>query len=316
PTPLTQGRTNILLLGIDSSPNRAHALTDTMIVASLDPAGETVSMLSIPRDLVDVPLPNGKIYAPKINTLLSYVNRHRNHPDFAFAGGSGTRALQDAIGTLLGIEIHYYAKVNLPGFVRVIDAVGGVDVNVRRAFEDPRYRAYGVDGFSVEPGLQHFDGAHALAYARVRRARGETDFTRAARQQEVLVGLRDAALEGGAVELIGQLDGLLQAVKGAVRTDIPPERFSDLAFFAEEVGGDSVTRVVLRHPLVRPSRTPDPRGSIQIPDVPAIREVAADLFPEPGVSPQPWPSPEPSPSEGPGGEGTLDVSRGSPTTEP
>ena len=300
PTPQgLKDRINILLLGVDAAPRRTHALTDTMIVASVDPVGKTVSMISIPRDLVDVPLPNGEVYPRKLNTLLSSVNDGRvDEEDFAFANGSGTRALQDAIGTLLDIPIHYYAKVNLRGFVRVVDAVGGVDVRVRKRLHAPDHRDYGVDGLTLEPGVHHLDGPHALAYARVRKATGENDFTRAGRQQEILVGIKNAALDGGALALLGRLDRLLQAMRGAVRTDVPPEHFSDLAFIAESIESDRVTRAVIMPPLVTPDE--DDRGYVLLPDLDAIRDVAARLFPPPGGRPQPWPTPTPGTTE-PGG---------------
>jgi LCP family protein required for cell wall assembly len=292
-TPERTGRTNILLLGIDSRPSRDHALADSIIVASIDPVGKTVSMLSIPRDLVDIPLPTGDTYGRKINTLMGYVNAHPDDPDFAFAQRSGTRALLDAVGELLGIPIHYYAKVDLPGFIKVIDAVGGVDIDVTKKLHAPGYRDFGVFGFSVDPGPHHFDGKEALAYARIRRAPGESDFTRAARQQEVLMAVRDAALRGGALGLLSRLDGLLSALEGAIRTDVPPERFGDFAFLAEQIEQNKVTNVVLLAPLFR-ART-DSRGYVQIPDLEAIREMSAALFPSPGIPPQAWPGPDSSP---------------------
>jgi hypothetical protein len=92
---------------------------------------------------------------------------------------------------------------------------------------------------------------------------------------------------------------LLEAVKGAIRTDLPPDRFNDLAFLAEEIGKGQITNVVLQFPLVRPGQAGDPRGSIQVPDVKAIRAVAAKLFPAPGDVPQPWPTPKPTPTPKP-----------------
>lgn len=293
PTPEPEGRINVLLMGIDSRPSRSHALTDTLIVVSVDPVGKTVSMLSIPRDMVEVPMPNGLVYGPKINSLLGYVNARPKDPDFAWAGGSGTRALEDAIGTLLAIDIHYYAKVDLPGFIRVIDALGGVDVRVKKTLDAPDYRDFGINGFRVEPGLRHFDGKAALAYARIRKASGETDFTRAARQQQVLVALKEAALGDGALGLLGKLPALLDALASAVRTDLPPSAYNDLAFLAEGIADADVVSVVLKFPLVHPAKRGDPRGSIQIPDVPVIRAMAALLFSQPGTSPLPWPTPTP-----------------------
>ena len=102
-------------------------------------------MVSIPRDLVDVPLGNGDTFGPKINSLLGWANRHED--DFP---QGGTRALEDAIGALLGVPIHYYAKVDLAGFVTMVDAVGGVDIDVARPLSDPNYGGFGVGpGWSI-----------------------------------------------------------------------------------------------------------------------------------------------------------------------
>jgi LCP family protein required for cell wall assembly len=290
PGPGDRERLNILLMGVDSGGKRAHALTDTLIVVSLDPVGRHVSMISIPRDMVNVPLGDGKTFAPKINSLMEFGARNPK----TFPGG-GTKALERAVGTLLGIPIHYYAKVNLGGFVRMVDAVGGVDIDVTRPLDDPNYGGYGVGpGWSVTRGLHHFDGANALAYARIRKAEGESDFTRAERQQEVLVAIRNAAVKGN---LVFKLTDLLDAVGDTVRTDLPPERLPGLAALAEEIGGANTTRVVIHAPLVRGAS--NAYGSVQIPDLAAIRAVAAALFPTPGIAPTPWPTPRATPTPKP-----------------
>jgi len=285
PGPGDRERLNILLMGVDSGGKRAHALTDTLIVVSLDPVGRHVSMISIPRDMVNVPLGDGKTFAPKINSLLEFGDRNPR----TFPGG-GTKALERAVGALLGIPIHYYAKVDLGGFVRMVNAVGGVDINVLRPLSDPNYGGYGVGpGWSVTRGLHHFDGANALAYARIRKAEGESDFTRAERQQEVLVAIRNAAVKGN---LVFRLTDRLDAVGATVRTDLPAERLPALAALAEEIGGANTTRVVIRSPLVHGSS--NAFGSVQIPNLAAIRAVAAALFPPPGTAPIPWPTPTPT----------------------
>ena len=165
-------------------------------------------MVSIPRDMVDVPLPDGRKYRGKINGLVSYA---RHHPSqFPGYDGTGSDVLMDALGTLLRIEIDYYATVNLGGFVNVVNTLGGVNVNVERAFCDPTYNEYGYNnGFSITTGRHHLNGNQALAYARVRKAAGESDFTRAARQQEVLSGIRDAIVRG---EFLNDPLGLLRAI--------------------------------------------------------------------------------------------------------
>jgi LCP family protein required for cell wall assembly len=290
PTPQTGERINVLLLGIDSGPSRTQALTDTIMVVSLDPVGRTVTMLSIPRDLVDVPLGHGSAFAPKINSLLGWANRHK--ADFP---QGGTRALEDAIGALLGIPIHYYAKVDLGGFVAMVDAVGGVDIKVAKRLSDPNYGGFGVGpGWSIEPGTRHLNGANALAYARIRKSAGESDFTRAARQQQVLVALRNRAVKNG---LLGSLPTLLQAVGDTVRTDLPASRLPEFAAFAEEIGGDRTTQQVLTSPMVKSGGANNPYGSVVVPVPMRIRQLVATIFPPPGTPPGPWPpkaTPRPS----------------------
>ncbi len=275
-------RVNVLLVGVDSAPNRNTYLTDTMIVASLDPVGGTVSMVSIPRDMVDVPLPNGRKFAGKINSLVSYA-RH-NPRQFKGANGNGFDVLQGALGTLLGLRIDYYAVVNLYGFRNVIDKLGGVNVNVERGFCDPTYTHFGFDrGFSITAGKHHLDGWEALAYARVRHAAGESDFTRAARQQEVLSGLRDRLVNGG---FLDDPIGLLKSLSSTVQTNVPRRMVPDIVEWAKDVGREDTYRDVIDHPLVR-GTLDRRRGSIQIPDIKGIRALAARLFTAPGTPPAP-----------------------------
>jgi LCP family protein required for cell wall assembly len=282
PSPTEAGRTarlNVLLLGIDSGVGRNTALTDTMIVASLDPVTQTVSMVSIPRDMVGVPLPDGRKFNQKINSLHAYA-RH-NPKLFPGSDGTGNDVLMGALGTLLDLKIDYYASVNLPGFVNVVDALGGVDVKVARAFCDPSYDEYGFTrGFSITAGWHHLNGQQALAYARVRKASGESDFTRAARQQEVLAGLRDGIVSRG---LLGDLVGLMRALGQTLQTNVPRELLPELADVMTQIDRARTYRAVIEHPLVASDF--DERGSIQVPDLPGIKKLSARLFPEPGVAP-------------------------------
>ncbi len=286
PTPLDQ-RVTILLLGLDSGPGRNHELTDTMIVASLDPLVRTVSMISVPRDTVNVPLGDGRIFAGKINSLLSYATRNPAE----FGERNPIRVLKDALGELVGVKIEYYAAVNLPGFIQAVDAVGGIDVFVERALYDGRYKEYGFNGFSIDAGCHHMNGQTALAYARIRKSLGESDFTRAARQQKVVVALRDRVVRKN---LLLDVPALLDAVGNAVRTDVPPERIPELAAYAEQIDAGRVTNVVITYPLVRGGS--NQYGSVLFPDSAAILSVGEALFPAPGVAPVAWPSPSPSPT--------------------
>ena len=292
PSPSDKERINVLLVGVDSTKTRTEMLTDTMMVVSLDPIGHTVSMVSLPRDIVNVPLGNGDIYGPKLNSLMSYADRH---PDQFPKGGMTT--LEDAVGALLGIPIAYYARLDFKGFVKMVDAVGGVDIKVKKALEDPGYDGYGLGekGFSLSKGTHHLDGAQALAYARIRKALGESDFTRADRQQQILVALKDQATSGGSI--LWELPGLMEAVGETVKSDIPAYRLPDLAAIMDEMKSRSVTRAVINHPLVDTKNTR--YGASLVPDVPAIQAMAAELFSAPGTAPVPWPTPEPTTSAAP-----------------
>ena len=277
PTPSVP-RVNVLLIGMDSGAGRTTALTDTMIVASLDPVGKTVSMVSIARDTVDVPLPDGRSYRGKINSLVSYV---RWHPSKFPGAKDGQSVLAAALGELLGIKIDMWAQINLGGFVYLVDSVGGVNVNVTDGFCDPRYKEYGITGFSITPGYWHFNGDQALAYARVRKAAGESDFTRAARQQEVVAALRDRLVEGA---FLSDPAKFLRSLGQTIQTNIPPSFIADWIDVAAEVTRKDVYRVVFAHPYVKSGY--DDRGSIQIPNMRLIRKTAAALFTEPGVRPE------------------------------
>jgi LCP family protein required for cell wall assembly len=294
PKPGTNERLNVLLIGVDSGPGRTEALTDSLIVVSLDPVGRRVSMLSIPRDLASIPLGNGDTYGPKINSLMSYAERNPK----LFPEG-GVRTLENAVGALLGIQIHAYAQVDLAGFARMVDAVGGVDIDVKKPLDDPAYpRLVGGHGWSVTAGPHHFDGLDALAYARIRKVLGESDLTRAARQQEVLVALRDQAVGAG---LLVRLPQLLDAVGSTLRTDLPQDQLPQLAALAEQIGGSRTVKVVLTSPQIKAGS--GAYGSVFLPVPSRIKQLVKVIFGPPGADPT-WPVPSSSASPKAGSSGS------------
>ncbi len=289
PTPL-MSRVNVLLVGIDSGPGRNEALTDTMIVVSLDPVGKTVSMMSIPRDTVNVPLGDGAVYQPKLNSLLGFATRNPG----AFPGRKPIRVLKDAIGGLVGLPIAYYASVDLPGFITVIDAIGGIGVYVREPLADYRYREFGYNGFFIDAGCHHLDGKAALAFARIRYSLGQNDFTRASRQQQVLVAARDQLVRKG---LLLDVPALFGALGKTIRTDLPQSLAPTLAALASEIDARDVTQAVMQPPLVAYGQ--NGYGSVLFPDLAAIRSVADGLFSATGTPPVAWPPASPTPTPDP-----------------
>ena len=262
-------RVNFLLVGVDSGFDRPHALTDTMLVVSIDPDG-TSAMISIPRDLYGAPLPDGTTYDQKLNMLMSEAE---SEPDRFPAGGVGT--LKEVIGDILGIDIHYFAAVNLIGFKDAVDAIGGVDITVERAIADPVYSEDGElePGFYVEPGTYHMDGPFALAYVRSRHGPGDSDFTRADRQQQLLTTIRQKL----AGNLVGSLPALLDVVKNTISTDIPSARIPSLARAIQQADMAQLERTVIQPPLVSVDEDPI-AGYILRPDLDAIRALTDQLL--------------------------------------
>lgn len=249
-SPAPGGRINVLLIGSDSGLGYNHSLTDSMIVVSVDPATKSVDMLSFPRDIAEFPLYSGGTFSGKLNSLMTFAAAHpAQMPD----GGLGT--LTREIGFLLGIPIHYYAYVNLAQFKSVVDLAGGVNVDNPRAIVDPGYQfPDGATGFFLSAGPHHLDGRLALAYVRSRNGVGDNDFTRARRQQQVLIALRDRLTDPG---LLPRLPDLLQAMARTVQTDFPADGVPDLLQLAPTIPTSNVAQFVLGPPY---ATTPTPPG--------------------------------------------------------
>lgn len=252
--PSPQARINVLLTGIDSSTIRNHSLTDTLIVASIDPETRKITMLSFPRDIANFPLYNGGTYTGKINSLMNYAKAHPTQ----FPDGSVNTLIKE-LSYLAGIQIHYYAAVNLDGFREVIDKVGGVDINNPRAINDPVYGGW-TDGrpigFVLSAGEHHLDGQSALAYVRSRKGLGDNDFTRARRQQQLLVALARKMTDPA---MLPRLPSILQAASDTVRTNFPSERLGEMLALGRGIPDSSIRKYVLGPPYaVRP---PDSVGT-------------------------------------------------------
>ena len=265
-------RVNVLLVGLDQLPYREDVLTDTMLVVSLDPTTGRSAMLSIPRDIYGAPMPDGSTYDAKLNSLMTEASAD---PERYPLGGVGV--LKATISELLDVPIHYFAAINLLGFKEAVDAIGGVDVRVEQAVADPQYQdEYGAHpGFFIEPGLHHMDGRTALAFVRSRQGEGDNDFTRAARQQQLLEALLEELTAGN---LLTRLSPVLDAVSNTISTDIPGERIPALVRAVQDADIRNVEQIVLQPPdYVTPATGPD-GAYILIPDVPAIRRLARDLI--------------------------------------
>jgi LCP family protein required for cell wall assembly len=255
-TPATaQSRINILFVGIDSSEIRTHALTDTLMIVSVDPANGTAAMISFPRDIADFPLWTGGTYHGKINALMTDAEKH---PDRFPDGGITT--LSKEIGYLLGVPIHYYAAINLDGFEAMINRVGGVTIMNATAIDDPNYGGWkqpGRIGFHLAVGKQTLDGETALAYVRSRKGAGNNDFERARRQQQLLIALEHKLTDPA---MIPKLPALLDDATRTITTSFPPDRLSEMLAIGRSIDDSKIVRKVLGPPYaLRDTTAPDYR---------------------------------------------------------
>lgn len=228
PLPLVEvpeGVINIILLGTDRRPDQGDWRTDTMIVVSINPQTKSVGMLSIPRDLwVEVP----GFGVGRINTV-DFIGEWKE------AEGGGPGLLKRTIEANLGLPVHRYARVDLEGFIQVIDALGGVmidvDCPIHDAFLDERLTGeQGLAQLDLDVGVHHLDGLAALRYARSRRH--GTDFDRAERQQKLLRSLAEQHLNW---QLIPKLPRLWQSLNDAVETDLTLPEMVQLASIGVQI---------------------------------------------------------------------------------
>jgi LCP family protein required for cell wall assembly len=233
PTWDQRGRVNILLMGVDLRPGeKGPTNTDSMIIVTIDPETHAVGMLSIPRDLW-VPIPGSG--ENRINTAYwSGVRR-------AYPGG-GPALVKKTILLNFGIPIHYYALINFVGFRKLVDVLGGLNIDVPQTISDPTFPndTYGFKPLFIPKGMQHMNGQQALDYARTRHL--DSDFGRMKRQQQVLMAIKDQALR---VDVVPRIPALWAAKDNLAQTDLGLSEVFALVQLSREIKADNITTGVI-----------------------------------------------------------------------
>jgi LCP family protein required for cell wall assembly len=222
--------TTILLLGTDEGPGNWGARTDTIILAALEHGTGRAALFGVPRNLVEIPLPEKAARASNrfrepINELYGYA---RSRPEL-FPGGRdpGATALKQAVSLLLDVRVDYYGLVNLRGFADLVDALGGVDIRVGERLHDEVTRpAWGEPKPKIDvfPGrTYHMYGREALAYVRSRK--DSNDYTRMARQRCFLSAM---ANQFDVVRALRHFGTLARTIQDNVHTDVPLDRVPGL----------------------------------------------------------------------------------------
>ncbi len=244
PAPSIDKRVTILLTGFDAAPGRGEILYDSLMVVSYDPVTNSVQMLSVPRDSTSFPLYFGKHQVVPTWLRLNSVPTNVAKGGIGGSPDSPYMTLVNEIGYLVGIHIDYYAAMDLGGFVKLIDTVGGIDVVNPTAINDPFYDwlDYVHFGFKLAAGPQHLDGKQALAYVRSRKSAGDNDFGRSSRQQEVLVDLLHKMAQP---QQILNLPNVLTTLEASVSTTFPAVEVADYIAIGQDVPSSSFQQVVL-----------------------------------------------------------------------
>lgn len=273
------GRYNILLLGGDAGPDRVGVRPDSISVASIDASTGAVVMIGIPRNLQYAPFSEGSPlwgpfpdgYSCGTECLISYLYTYgEEHPELfpdAEAQGStpGVEAMRDAVEGTVGLTLQYYVLIEMQGFKDLIDALGGIDIDVKERVgigsnTNPDGSPAEAGGW-IEPGMRHMDGETALWYARSRY--NTTDYARMERQREV----QEAILrQADPQTVLLRFQEIARASSELATTDIPQSmlgRFTDLALKSKE-------QPMERLQLVPPEFAPD------APDFEKIRAAVAE----------------------------------------
>lgn len=235
------GRVNFLLLGYGGPGHDGPYLTDSMMVVSAQTDTHQLAMISIPRDLwIAIPTNRyGLNWTTKINGAYSIGFDDSTFPykDAPFRGPLGGGNLSsEMVHRVTGLPIQDWIAVDFDGFRKVVDSVGGIDLNVPQTLDDPLYPLGETSGYThihFNAGWQHMNGEQALEYARSRET--TSDFDRSRRQQLILLAVRRKVLS---IDGIPKLFGLMDALQSHVRTnmDLPTLRkFADLVGRLDDV---------------------------------------------------------------------------------
>jgi LCP family protein required for cell wall assembly len=297
----SDGKFDLLLLGSDAGPDRWSRRMDVMLLVEIDVASGKVSMIGIPRNIQNTPFPPGAArkavacgcFQPLLNAL--YVEATFVHPDRWPGTGSvkGIGAVRSTISELTGRPVDAVLVADLWGVIKVVDAMGGIDINVPYSVYDKAYPdpVYGKSELYIKAGRQHFDGRMALAYARSRHQ--DSDYGRMARQQTLLIAIRNDI----GPKTILNAPSLFKAAKGFTWTDLPRESLPNLVELFGRASDANVKSL-----RIVPPKYPSWLTSSE------VRKIRKDIGalvgvpwspPAPPATPKPSPAPTPAPTAAP-----------------
>ena len=241
-----EDRINFVLLGMGGPNHDGANLTDTIIVGSFKPSTKRLVLMNIPRDL-SVPIAG---YGwRKINSANALAE--------AKEPGSGGQATADLIGEILEIPIHYYFRVDFAGFVKIIDDLGGIEVEVDNTLDDYSYPIMGEEDnpdyysrfehLHIDAGQQTMDGELALKYARSRHGLGAegSDFARSKRQQKILMAIKEKLFDANNLFKPKLIMNIISDAENHVSTNLTPEELVSAWQLAKDMKAENIINLNL-----------------------------------------------------------------------
>jgi len=306
-------RINIFLVGSDAGVGRIGTRTDTMVVASVDTKSGRTTLFSLPRNIAHAPFPPGSAMAkqfPKgfidpqdpssglLNGVYAYGTEYPQLAPQVPSRDPGLNLIISAVGNILGLDLDFYIQVNMQGFASIIDALGGLDVNVGP--EPLPMGGIGPFGENVKPfgyipaGQQHLTGEQALWFARSRK--NSSDYIRMGRQRCLLQYLIN---EKSPMDVLRNFQAVAAATQNSVSTNIPQQLLPALVALADKAKSRSLESVAFDPNLPDPGQ-PDGLFNTGNPDYPYIRQVVHNILdPAAPTSARPTADAEPTPSHHP-----------------
>jgi LCP family protein required for cell wall assembly len=236
------GRVNVLLMGRGGEGHDGADLTDTILVASIDPVNKKAALISIPRDLWVSTDRGGHSKINAVFAAAKNASLYSNPKDKAKADAAGVAAVETAVKDVLDIPIHYYGLIDFTAFKQAVDTVGGVDMNVPQSLAvtermwDP---TVGKPYFlNVPAGQQHFDGTRALFFTRSRHTSTRGDFDRSERQRLFIAALSQKIFSAGTYTNPLKISQLMDAFGNHVATDLSVNDAMRLSTIGKSIGGN------------------------------------------------------------------------------
>lgn len=233
-------RINILLLGTAGKGKPGQNLTDTLIVLSVNPKSGQAALFSLPRDLyVEVPFLN---FGSKINSVYQLGLNN--------SGGNARMAAEIILKTVedvTALKLDYYVILNFDGFEKIIDSLGGINIQNEIDIYDTRYPGpnYSYEVFELKKGFYTLDGKTALKYARERHSDPEGDFGRAKRQQQIMEAAKNKLFSAQTLVNVFSLNEIFNALGENIVTDIAPEEIAGFIELIKKIDTHNLNNVVL-----------------------------------------------------------------------